>query len=93
MDNMEIIKVDGSNGGDFSTARREAKKAAIEKLGGNPVLWSWHDSKTGHRSPPVDCCGDDCKPAWEVYAASRGGNLKVEVNDGRYEFYFGPDII
>ena len=93
MSSMDVIKLDGSDGGDFSAARREAKKAASEKLGSDPILWSWHDTKTGQRSPLVDCCGDDCEPAWEVYAASRGGNLKVEVDNGRYEFYFGPDIM
>lgn len=41
------------------------------------------DLKTGYRAPAVYCCGE--KP-WEVYAVSRGANLKVKVND--YEFFF-----
>jgi len=94
MDTLEVIKVDidGHAGGDFQAARLKAAEAAEEKLGARPILWSWHDSETGRRSPPVDCCGDDCRPAWEVYAVSRGGSLKVEAANGRYEFYFGPDI-
>jgi len=92
MSALNVIKVDldKASSGDFPAARREAEKAAREKLGGRPVLWSWYDSQTGRKSPPVDCCGDDCNPAWEVYALARGGNLKVEVDNGRYRFYFGP---
>lgn len=73
----------------FDEARKAAVEIAKERLGGEAILWSWNDKIRGRHSPPVECCGDECNPAWEVYAKARGGNLKVLVNDEMYEFIFG----
>ena len=90
---MENINIKGHGISSFDEAQRAAWKIVGEKLGDEPVLWSWNDTETGVHSPPVECCGDDCHPAWEIYAQSRGGNLKVTVGDGRFEFFFGPSPV
>jgi len=77
---------------DFDYAKEAAWEVARGKIGPDVTLWAWHDAKTGKHSPPVDCCGDECNPAWVIYAKSRGGNLEVVVDDGRFKFYFGPSF-
>jgi len=87
---MDDVEIDDEEIGCFYDAKIAAQKAADEKLGRGCVLWSWHDGAKGRHCPPVDCCGDEARPAYEIYATSRGGRLKVSVNEGVYEFFFGP---
>jgi hypothetical protein len=71
---------------DFSEAKDLADRAACNS-GHDPMLLAWFVKQTGEHSPKVECCGED-KPAWLVYAESRGGNLTVSVNDGAYVFVY-----
>jgi len=89
---MTRVNIKAEEVGDFAAAKRLAHVVALERLGPEAILWSWNDTKKDKHSPPVECCGSDCEPAWEVYAVSRGGNLKVTVNGGDYEFIFGPPV-
>lgn len=66
---------------DFENAEKMAKEIAEKK--GLAILLAYHNSATGAKFPNVDCCGER---SWEVYAKSRGGNLKVVV--GNFEFIF-----
>ncbi len=90
---MENLNLSGENIKDFNAAHKLAWETARGKFE-DPVLWSWNDTVSGRHSPPVECCGSECeKPAWEVYAQMRGGNLKVSIDGGRYEFCFGPSPV
>lgn len=71
---------------DFAEAKRIADETA-RNAGPDPMLLAWFSRSTGEHSPRVDCCGDE-KPAWLVYAESRGGNLTVRLNGGEYEFVY-----
>jgi hypothetical protein len=71
---------------DFSEAKHMADRAAWDS-GSDPMLLAWFVKQTGEHSPRVECCGEE-KPAWQVYAESRGGNLTVRVNDGAYVFVY-----
>jgi hypothetical protein len=71
---------------DFSEAKRMADRTARDS-GRDPMLLAWFVEETGDHSPRVECCGEE-KPAWLVYAESRGGNLTVDVNDGAYIFVY-----
>ncbi|MFN3384171.1 MAG: AF1514 family protein [Archaeoglobaceae archaeon] len=66
---------------DFKTAEKIAKSIAEKK--GSSILLAYYDNKTNAKFPNVDCCGER---SWEVYAKSRGGNLRVVVGD--FEFIF-----
>lgn len=66
---------------DFSSAEKLAKNVAERR--GSAILLAYYDKETGMKFPNVDCCGEK---SWEVYAKSRGGNLRVVV--GRFEFIF-----
>jgi hypothetical protein len=70
----------------FGQAKRIADQAACE-VALHPMLLAWFERATGEHSPKVECCGDD-KPAWRVYAESRGGDLTVRLNGGEYEFVY-----
>ncbi len=63
-------------------ATREARLRAA-----NAMLLSWNDRKRKSSYPKFEC-GSRQRPAWIVYAESRGGNLTVDINDGEYTFIY-----
>ena len=70
----------------FERAREMARERAAE-AGGDPMLLAWHDGVRGVSHPDREC-GPGDKPAWILYAESRGADLSVDINDGLYVFVF-----
>ena len=71
---------------DFAEAKDIAKQKAKEMVA-DPMLLSWYQGKTGESYPNLEC-GPGDKPAWIVYAESRGGDLTIDINEGDYIFIF-----
>jgi hypothetical protein len=71
---------------DFARARAIADRRAQE-LAPDPMLLAWYDRDAGAFSPQVTCCGDD-KPAWLIYAETRGGDLVIDINQEAYVFIY-----
>ena len=71
---------------DFERAK-DIAKAKSRELRGETMLLSWHNAQTGEYYPTFDCGGSE-KPAWILYAESRGANLTIRINDGLYTFMF-----
>jgi hypothetical protein len=71
---------------DLATASALAKKTARE-LDRNAMMLSYHSAKTGEFWPSYDCGGGG-RPPWIVFAESRGYNLKIDINNGEYEFFY-----
>ena len=71
---------------DFAAAR-EAARDAIQDMGSDAMLLSWHNKKTGEFYPRTECGRED-RPPWVVFAESRGANLIVDINNGHFRFYF-----
>jgi hypothetical protein len=71
---------------DFVQAKKIAKQKAKETCA-DPMLLSWYQGKTGKSYPNLEC-GPGDKPAWIIFAESRGGDLTVDINDGEYVFIF-----
>jgi hypothetical protein len=71
---------------DLPSASAMAKEKARE-LDSNAMMLSYHSTKTGEYWPNHDC-GSDTKPPWIVFAESRGYNLKIDINNGEFEFYY-----
>jgi hypothetical protein len=71
---------------DFAEAKDIAKQKAKETCT-DPMLLSWYQGKTGESYPNMEC-GPGDKPAWIVFAESRGGDLTIDVNEGQYVFIF-----
>lgn len=66
---------------------REIADQEARKHSSDPVLVSWYEAKSGRHSPPVECCGEE-KPAWVVYAESRGANITIDINQEDYVFIY-----
>ena len=75
-----------ADGLDFEKARGLAK-AAARRIDPRAMLLSWHCGLTGEYHPNI-ACGLRDRPPWIVWAASRGANLTVSINDGDYCFYY-----
>jgi hypothetical protein len=71
---------------DFADAKDLAKQKAKE-ICADPMLLSWYQGKTGESYPNLEC-GPGDKPAWIVYAESRGGDLTIDINEGQYVFIY-----
>jgi hypothetical protein len=71
---------------DFARAQAIAEARARQEAA-DPMLLAWYDRGTGRFSPQVTCCGDD-KPAWLIYAESRGGDLVIDINVEAYVFVY-----
>ena len=71
---------------DFVTAKDIAKQEAKKKCA-DPMMLSWYQGKIGEGFPNFEC-GKADTPAWLVYAASRGGDLTIDINNGDYIFIY-----
>jgi hypothetical protein len=71
---------------DLTAASAIAKEKARE-IDSNAMMLSYHSGKTGEFWPSYDCGGGG-RPPWIVFAESRGYNLKIDVNNGEYEFFY-----
>ncbi len=71
---------------DFEEAKDLAKQKAKETCA-DPMLLSFYQGKTGQSFPNLEC-GPGDKPAWIVYAESRGGDLTIDINEGQYVFIY-----
>ncbi len=73
---------------DFVKAK-ELAKAKAREFCRDPMLLSWYNGHTGESYPDL-ACGRFDKPAWIVFAESRGGDLTIDVDDGGYVFIYLP---
>jgi len=72
----------------FDQAERAAKNLAKSYFS-EPKLLSWFDRKRKLYSPEdIQGCTEGGPPSWVEYAASRGGNLAIDVNNEEYVFVF-----
>lgn len=79
------VRVDEA-GLDWARAREVADREAGKKCAA-PMLLAWYNGKTGEFSPQVECCAED-RPAWLIYAESRGGDILIDINDEEYVFVY-----
>jgi hypothetical protein len=71
---------------EFKTAKLIATQKAKE-LCTDPMLLAWYQGKTGEYVPKTECSVGD-KPAWIIYAESRGGDITIDINDEEYIFIY-----
>ena len=71
---------------DLATASALAKDKA-RSMDHNAMMLSYHSGKTGEFWPKYECGGGG-RPPWIVFAEARGYNLKIDINDGDYEFFY-----
>ena len=71
---------------DFETAKQIATQKARE-LCSDPMMLAWYEGKTGDYVPKTECDVGD-KPAWVIYAESRGGDITIDINEEEYIFIY-----
>ncbi len=76
---------------DFSLAK-EIADDHVRRHWKDPMLLAWFDGKSGAFSPQVECC-DEAKPAWLVYAESRGGDVVIDINREEYVFVYRSECL
>jgi hypothetical protein len=70
-----------------------AKQFATQKVREvypDAMLLAWHVGRTGEARPKLACDFGD-KPAWLVFAESRGADLTLVVDDGAFVFVYNTD--
>ena len=80
-----------SSGGDFQAAKLMAAAEASRRFA-EYLLISWYDRERDFESPAhvSECAGNGPKHGYIHYALSRGARLKVEVDGGRFVFFYTP---
>ncbi len=63
-------------------------KTNARSLNRNAMMLSYHSAKTGEFWPTFDCGAGGDRPPWIVFAEARGYNLKININNGEFEFYY-----
>lgn len=66
--------------------------AEAEKHLGEAMLLSWYDRDRDFESPQhaSECHRDSAVPGYAAYGINRGATLKVDVEEGRFVFFFLP---
>jgi len=80
------IKIQIDTNLDFEDAKNIAKQK-MKEICIDSMLLSWCNGKTGEFHPTIKCGSSD-KPAWIIWAESRGGNYTIDINDGEWFFVF-----
>ena len=67
-------------------------KAEAEKRLGDYMLMSWYDRDRDYESPPntTEKPGDGPKDGYIHYGLNHGATLKIDIEDGRFVFFFAP---
>jgi len=88
---MKIVKLESDASVDFEQAQKLAGEQARKHLE-EPMNLSWLDRIADRHFPDVDCCQEEGKESWEIYAESRGGEVRVEVGES-FVFIFREGAI
>mmetsp|Transcript_27495 Transcript_27495/g.12818 ORF Transcript_27495/g.12818 Transcript_27495/m.12818 type:complete len:110 (-) Transcript_27495:244-573(-) len=87
---VETVALQPEKGvGDYQDAMVLAKAEAGKRFE-EYMLVSWYDRDWDFESPPntTECAGDCKKDGYIHYGLNHGAKLKVDVEDGRFIFFF-----
>lgn len=76
---------------DYLAAMQLANSEADARLGEHMLL-SWYDRDRGFESPQhvSECHRDSVIPGYVDYGINHGATLKVDIEDGRFVFFYLP---
>ena len=89
---METVRINPEQPvADHQQAMALAREAAGERFEDH-MLISWYDRDRDLESPAntTECAGDCPKDGYIHYARSHGAKLKIDIEDGRFVFFFTP---
>lgn len=78
------ISIDGMDV-DYELGKTLAEQV-VSRLTENYIMVAWYDGQKGEEHPEVPECQH--KPGWLAYAEGHGGSIRVNFNDGEFEFIF-----
>ncbi|NOX25805.1 MAG: hypothetical protein GXP59_06795 [Deltaproteobacteria bacterium] len=91
---IEVVTLQLENGdGDYLAAAALANKQAARRFK-EFMLISWYDKDRDLESPPhsTECPATRQKDGYISYGLSHDAKLKVDIEDGRFVFFFTPVI-
>ncbi len=76
---------------DYQEAMRLADAEATTELG-EYMLLSWYDRDRDFESPQhsSECHLDSATPGYVDYGINHGATLKIDIEDGRFVFFYRP---
>lgn len=87
---LKVIELDeNSVSGDYREAMAVANSVADGQLG-DAMLIAWYDRDRDFESPQhsSECHLDSAVPGYVDYALNHGAQLKVDIANGRFVFYY-----
>lgn len=77
---------------DYRAAMRLADEEARRRYGEDWMLLSWYDRDRDFESPQhsSECHADSAVPGYVDYGINHGARLKVDIEDGRFVFFYAP---
>jgi hypothetical protein len=88
---VTVIALDEAPLDDYRQAMARADEIADEQLG-NYMLLSWYDRDRDFESPQhsSECHQDSATPGYVDYGLNHGATLKVDIEQGRFVFFYLP---
>jgi hypothetical protein len=89
---LEVVSLQPENRvSDYQEALALAREQATQRFE-EYMLVSWYDRDRDFESPPHSSeCAEGCrKDGYIHYGLSHGAKLKVDIEDGRFVFFFAP---
>lgn len=89
---VEVVYLHPENGiDDYRQAMTLAREEARQRFE-DFMLVSWYDRDRDFESPPntTECAGNCKKEGYIHYGLNHGARLKVDIEDGRFVFFFTP---
>jgi hypothetical protein len=84
---LETVNVEVNDPDLDLTAASAIAKTNARSMDSNAMMLSFHSAKTGEFWPHYDCGGGG-RPPWVVFAEARSYNLKIDINNGEFEFFY-----
>jgi hypothetical protein len=87
---VEIVELNPANAlRDYRDAMNLSNRVADDKLGAHMLL-SWYDRDRGFESPQhsSECHSESTMPGYVDYGLHHGATLKVDVESGRFVFFY-----
>lgn len=84
---METLNLEINNPDLDLAAASAIAKTNARSINSNAMMLSYYSAKTGDYWPQYECGGGGQAP-WIVFAEARGYNLKIDINNGEFEFFY-----
>ena len=91
LSNIEVISLPAGKSATYDEAVSLAKAEASQRFE-EYMLVSWYDRGRDFESPPhtTEKPGDGPKDGYIHYGINHGAKLKVDIDNGRFVFFFTP---